>query len=150
MTDRLGRLPLQRVVAAEWIGVRSLFREGWTGIAGDCVCLYHWPAAGDPTESWIETTTYVDGGWLEPSTLDFMLTDRATAVGDRSESEIEVDVDGRVHSFFCVTRGSLWAALARSRDPVVTVLAAHLAPGAVSLVTVASAELDGAERFAPG
>lgn len=150
MTSRLGSLPIQRVIAAEWTGVRSLFREGWTGIAGDRVCVYHRPAVDDSTARWIETTTYMDGGWLERSTLDFMLTARAGAVGERTESEVEIDIDGGAQSFLLVARGPIWAALSKSFDPVVTVLAAGIAPGGLSLVTVASAELDGADQFAPG
>ena len=152
MDAKLPRLPMARVLVMEnWHGSRSLFHKSWTGLAFDRVCVYHRAAAEENGDCWIETTTFPSGGWLDVAAVDFMLTQRASAVGDLTVSEARIRVDGVAKSFDVIRRGRTWGALSRvTEQPVVTLLAECLSVEGISLKTMAVAEIDGHERFGPG
>jgi hypothetical protein len=147
MADLLRNLPLDRVIVAEWDGVRSLFQDGWTGILGDRVVVYHRSSPTEGADAWIETETFVDGDWVDTDTLRFMLTSRGSSADQATDFRRVISVDGTAQPFDLVAVGESWAALSVHHSPVVTVLAGGVLPDRVSLETIRADQLERFERF---
>jgi hypothetical protein len=143
------RLPAISEVAAVvgWPGVRSLFRPGWTSFSGDRVSVYH-RLSEEGLGPAIEVTTYVEGDWIDRSTLSFMLEQMRVHKGPPREESATVMVDGTASQWSVMLSNSAWVAVSEELDQRITVVGREFPLAAVYLERVALSALDGYDRLA--